>query len=164
MFRPPRQLLRPLALVALGFLLAAMITGNGGGVIGAILFLPFLILKMLFFFLLIGFLMKVAFGGRGPWSRGPRRSPWRGGPWGPRGWAHGPRGRWDDRDERSGDRWGTEPPRRDDGSRWWYRDQPMSAPRPPAPRPSTEPEQRDWEESLRRARAEVDDIDRRSAH
>ncbi len=72
-----------LLLFGLGFVVATAV-GGAGSVAGAILFLPLLALKLLFFFFLFGMLMRVVGHGWG--------GPGRGGPgWGGPGWG-GPRG------------------------------------------------------------------------
>lgn len=128
-----------LALIGLGILLAST-WGAVGSTVGFLLVLPLLILKFLFIMFLIGFGMRLL------WGRGPRRGPWGRGPVGRGPWG----GRWTERNDRV-----------DDGSEWWYRGRPMAPPRP-GPFQPQDPEVQDWEESLRQARHEVEEAERRS--
>ncbi|MEM9612087.1 MAG: hypothetical protein AAGA59_04100 [Actinomycetota bacterium] len=153
----PRFPFRGLLLIGLGFLLASMIGGGAtvGGVVSAVLFLPLLILKVMFFLVLFSLFFRLvgAFAGGGGRHRGHY------GPWG-----HRRRG--DGESDDRGDRWaghghrGRRGGQRRDGAStdpgyWSYRGRPMPGPTPPAPsRDDTE-----WEESLRQARREVDDLD-----
>lgn len=127
-----------LALVGLGVLLATVIGGAGtvGAVAAGLLFLPLLFLKFLFVFFMIGLFLRLAGhghgGGHGPWRRNRHQ--------------HG-------RDTRGRRSWSSETG--PDEAVWRYRGRPMSGPMPPAP----SAEQAEWEESLRQARREVDDLD-----
>ena len=137
MFRTHRRSpIKGLLLIGLGFLAALAVTGGAAGSIAsAVLFVPLLILKMLFFFFLISMVFKLM---------APRFTPFRFA-------GHGMRA-----------------PSGDD-IHWRYRGRPM--PGPAAPRPASSwastsapswassPERTEWEESLRAARAEVDDLD-----
>lgn len=137
MFRSPRRFVRGLALVALGFLLASMVSGSASGALAAIFFLPILLLKIAMFVFLVGLVLKVVTGRWGPGG----------------GWPHERGRRWDQR-------WSPRPPRAGDGSRWWYRGEPMDTPRRSAPEPPVDRDRADWEESMQRARAEVEGLDR----
>ncbi|MEL7157021.1 MAG: hypothetical protein AAFN30_10520 [Actinomycetota bacterium] len=133
----PRFPFRGLALIGLGVLLAMMIGGAGsaGGVVAGLLILPFLAMKLLFVFLLLGLVLRFV----GPGGH-RHRSRWVG---------HG--GGWDGRRRRHGGRSSS-----DDGSVWRYQGRPMR-PDPSPPAPGNEGSE--WEESLRQARREVDDLD-----
>jgi len=123
--------LRGLALIALGFLLASALSGGGAAVGAATGFLLFLpLLALKLLFLFFLFGAVLSFAGGG-WGRGPwhHRRPYGGRR---RGYGRGG----------------------DDGARWWYKGQPMS---PSAP--ARNPEEQEWEETLRQARREVDDLD-----
>lgn len=139
----PRFPFRGLLLIGLGFLLASMLggaAGTAGSIAAAILFIPLLILKVLFFLFLFSlfFRMAGAFAGGGRGPGGDR------GPWGP-GRPHGPGGRRTHHGRRT----------TADPGHWSYKGRPMTDPTPPAP----SQEDAEWEESLRQARREVDDID-----
>jgi hypothetical protein len=75
--------------VAFGYMLA----GGAGSAVGALLFLPLLVMKVLFMLFLFGMLFR--FAGGGPWGRR----------WSDRGGHHGPpwadRGRWTDHRDRT---------------------------------------------------------------
>ncbi len=76
---------RGLALVALGFVLAGVLAGNGPAAgLGFLVLVPLFLFKMFFVFLLFGTFLRLAGGG---WGSGPPWGPgWgRGGPWGHRG-------------------------------------------------------------------------------
>ncbi|MGI9611411.1 MAG: hypothetical protein ACR2QO_00765 [Acidimicrobiales bacterium] len=140
--------LRAILLVALGFLLASAFAGGAGSAFAFAGFLVFGVIKLLFMLFLFGMLFRViggSFGPRGPWG-GPMRD--RG-----RGWdglrhrhRHG-RSTADSGRDRAGS----------DGSMWWYKGEPIDP--PSATDGPADPEQQEWEEHLRQARKEVDDLD-----
>ena len=157
MFGPYRRFpFRGLALVALGFLLASVLAGGGPALSGAaagvgfLLVIPLIMLKMLFMFFLFGVMLRFVGGGRG-------RGPWGPGPYGGR--HHDRWNRWSDQSREHG--WG-----QGWGPGWgnrWGSDGPGSR-RPPSQPDDrwSEQEQRDWEESLRLAKEELRDSERRT--
>ena len=136
----PRFPLKGLALVAIGFLLANAISGGGSGAfLAGLLFVPLLILKMMFIIFLVSTVFRFAAGGhhhRDHYHRYQGRG---------RHGRRSHRGPWADHHQRTGS---------DDGAQWWYKGRSMQ----PSSEP-VDPERLEWEEHLREARREVDDLD-----
>lgn len=111
--------------VAFGYMLA----GGVGSAVGALLFLPLLILKIVFMFFLFGLLFR--FAGGGPWGR--RWNEWEG--------HHGPpwadRAQWADRRHRAGSASPADAQAADDVD---------------------SEDAKDWEEALRAAKREIDKL------
>lgn len=121
-----------LALFGLGFLLAGALTGSATSTLGSAVGFAFFLpfLILKVMFMFFLFGMLLRFAGRG-WGGGwSRRGPWPG--------HDGRRSRHSSGDE----------------TLWRYRGRPMR-PTPPAP----SQEQAEWQEHLRQARSEVDDLD-----
>ncbi|MCP3992354.1 MAG: hypothetical protein GY724_25005 [Actinomycetia bacterium] len=125
-----------LILFGLGFFVASALAGTASSIIGLALYLPFLLLKV--FLVVLVFSVFLRFLGRG---RG-RGQGWCGPRWGdsveesrPYGWHHA---------------------MRREGAQWRNKGRPYQ---PPAPHPPRSAEEGEWEEHLRQARREVDDLD-----
>ncbi len=128
-----------LILFGLGFLAASALAGTASSMIGFALFLPVLLFKVFLFVVFFSLLFRFLGRGRGPgWDRGPGWG--RGGPW-----TRGSVGDSQPHDWRC--RMGREE------AQWRNKGRPYQ----PAPPPSAE--DGEWEEHLRQARREVDDLD-----
>lgn len=133
MFRSIRRFpLMGLALIGFGFLLATTLAGSGASALGSVVGFAFFLPFLILKMLFVFFLFGMFFRFAGGGWGGGRGA---GGGWGRHRRHHR-----------------TEPS--DDGTIWRYRGRPM---RPASS--TTNPESAEWEEHLRQARREVDDLD-----